>query len=67
MNTEQILEALNSYRGDNIWQDVIYSLNTDEDAISAADPTFRSDVVVLTSGAAFHFDGARGEWVEGLS
>ena len=62
MDTTDILDRLNGYDGDNIWQDVILSgLDVDEDATNAADPGYRSDVIVLTDGRTFRLE--RREWV----
>ena len=58
--THGILAKLNAYDGDNIWQDVIYSLDVDEDATDDLDEG-RSDVFALTNGTVIRHDGS--EWV----
>ncbi|MGW0039811.1 hypothetical protein [Gordonia sp. NPDC003376] len=60
MNANDIATKLNSYAGDNIWQDVIYGLDTDDAAIEAADPGAASNVVILTDGSEIRHDG--NEW-----
>lgn len=57
-----IIDQLNNYDGDNIWQDVIYHLPTDDDAIEAADPSGASNVVILTDGSEYRNNGT--EWVQ---
>ena len=59
-----ILAKLNNYRGQNIWQDVIYSFNLDEDATDEVD-TGRNDVFGVILGGTrtfFHYDPQSGEW-----
>ena len=60
--TDSILTTLNAYDGDNIWQDVIYDLDVDQDTTDALDPSGRSDVIALTDGRVFRHDGI--EWTE---
>lgn len=43
MTTTDIVEALNAYRGDNIWEDLIYTFSYDEAATVAIDPRALSD------------------------
>lgn len=64
MNTKtQILEKLNTYTGDNIWEDVIRGLpEYDDAATDAADPNYDSDIVVLTDGTEINYDEQRGIW-----
>lgn len=62
---QEIADQLNAYEregGDNIWQDVIYGLDIDEDAIEAADPNSASDVVILRDGSVIRRDAQRDEW-----
>ena len=61
MTTERILNQLNDYTGDNIWQDVIYDLDVDEDATDEIDEG-RNDRFVLDGGRTFVHDAQRGEW-----
>ncbi|MGI5213411.1 hypothetical protein [Plantactinospora sp. CA-290183] len=42
-----VLDQLNAYTGDNIWQDVIAHLDYDEAATEAIDPSDASDRFVL--------------------
>lgn len=48
-----IVDRLNAYDGDNIWQDVILPLGIDEDATERLDPEYGSDVFVLEDGRVF--------------
>lgn len=57
------LTALNTYTGDNIWEDVVYTLDLDGDATELADPSCHSDVIILTDGTEIRHDAQRGEWV----
>jgi len=54
----EVIDRLNEYAGDNIWEDIIYALPIDDAAIHAADPTGMSDIIILT-------DGTRIVWMEG--
>lgn len=59
-----VIAKLNNYRGDNIWQDVIYSLDIDEDATDEVDEG-RSDVFCTAIGSArtiFRFNPQNGQW-----
>ena len=48
---DQIIDALNTYDGGNIWQDVIRRLPEYNDALTAScDPTDQCDVIGLTDG-----------------
>lgn len=58
-----VVAALNAYVGDNVWEDVIYSLDGYDGAkTEAADPYGRSDVVVLTDGTVIRYVAQAGEW-----
>lgn len=61
--TDAILDRLNSYRGDDVWNDVIRGTDLDEAATDAADPTGASDVFVLTDGRTFRWVAQDGEWI----
>ena len=59
-----ILANLNNYRGENIWQDVIYSFGIDEDATDEVDEG-RSDVFGVILGGTrtfFQHDPQSDEW-----
>ena len=61
----RVLADLNAYTGDNIWQDVIYKIEPylDDAAIDAADPSGRSDIIILTTGEKFQFIDSAGQWI----
>ena len=59
MNSSTILVRLNTYKGENIWQDVIYQLDDlDHELTEALDPNYQSDRFALTDGRVFvcHLD-----------
>lgn len=59
MNSSAILVRLNTYKGENIWQDVIYQLDDlDHEPTEALDPNYQSDRFALTDGRVFvcHLD-----------
>ncbi|MFY1599843.1 hypothetical protein [Micromonospora sp. WMMD737] len=59
-----VVEQLNGYQGDNIWDDLIRKLDGyDDEATGALDPNYRSDVCVI-DGAILRFDQQTGEWYE---
>lgn len=62
--TQEILDQLNGYTGDNIWEDVIQGLDLDGPAIAAADPSYASDVVVLKDGTRIEYEESAKSWVE---
>lgn len=63
MDTQSTIDQLNTYAGDDIWQDVIYGIDGfDMEATTEADPSDRSDVIVLTDGTRIEFDQRTGEW-----
>jgi len=58
-----IVDRLNAYRGDNIFQDVIYGLEEyDQDATEAVDPDGHSDIIVLTDGTWIQCDIQTFRW-----
>lgn len=60
----QILDQLNSYGGNNIWEDVIRRLpGYDEAATAALDPSYASDVAVI-AGTTYRYDGQSQRWIE---
>lgn len=66
MTANEILDQLNSYDGDNIWEDVIYRLDFDEDATDQlyADQernSYYSDMVVIGGHA---YRNIAGRWAE---
>lgn len=59
--TTQIVNRLNTYDGDNIWQDIIWKLDSyDPDATEAADPNCASDVVILKDGSVIGYHPTTG-------
>lgn len=58
--TAEILDQLNSYNGENIWEDVIYGLDYDEAATNALAGPDDSHVVI--GGVHYWYDPARAEW-----
>lgn len=60
--TDQILEQLNNYDGDNIWEDIIYNY-ADETATDAID-IGASDRFVTDGGAVIAYDQQAGMWVD---
>ncbi len=63
--TQQILDQLNTYEaktpehdGGNIWQDIIYGLDVDDEATDAIE-SGASDRFVLTDGRAFEWVASR--------
>lgn len=62
-STNTVLDRLNSYAGDNIWEDVIYSLDYDEAATDAAyvaadRNSAYSDMAVI-GGVTYRHNGAQ--------
>lgn len=59
MTKSQILEALNSYAGENLWQDVIYDMLTGEEWDAAPDSAdeFRHD------GETYRYEPSLGQWI----
>lgn len=65
MTKSELLKALNCYKGDNEWEDVIRPSGLlDEEATYKADPSNMSDIIVLTDGSVIIWDGPRGMWRE---
>jgi len=60
--TATLVDQLNSYQGENIWQDVILGHDLDEAAIEAADPGAASNVIVLSDGTTIRHDARTGQW-----
>ena len=59
-NTTATLEALNTYTGDNVWQDIILRLDDyDTDDTAAVDDGQARDFIA--GGVHYHHDG--GEWI----
>lgn len=67
MSTQEILDRLNTYAGENIWEDVINGLGVDKAATDEIDPSYGSDRFVLTDGTRIAFDPQRKEWYEQTS
>jgi len=61
----EVIDRLNEYAGDNIWEDIIYALPIDDAAIHAADPTGMSDIIILTDGTRIVWMEGEGVWMEG--
>ncbi len=64
--TQQIVDLLNAYKGDNIWQDVIWDLpEYDDEATSDEVDQGRNDGLVLTNGTviAYRYQDPAG-WYE---
>ena len=64
-NTHTIIDALNDYNGDNLWQDVIYSqldLDIDEDTLDELDPSGASTILPLADGRVFRYSEQYGKW-----
>lgn len=65
MKKSELLKALNSYQGDNEWEDIIRPSGLlDEKATHEADPGYMSDIIVLTDGSVIIWDGPLGLWRE---
>jgi hypothetical protein len=60
----EIVDALNEYEGDNIWEDIIYHLPIDDAAIRVADPTYMSDTIILRDGTRIIWFEGEGVWRE---
>lgn len=66
MDSDEIIIALDTYRGDNIWQDIILPLGIDEKATEGLDPHCASGVFALEDGRVFrHAPGQFGGWKQG--
>lgn len=62
LTAQQIADMLNAYTGDNIFQDVVYGIDSyDPEATEAADPSGMMDVYVF-AGVAICWDYQRAEW-----
>lgn len=59
--TESRLNILNTYSGDNIWQDVIWRLPIDDDATDAVDVGM-DDRFFTTDGVLYFYVGESGLW-----
>lgn len=53
---QDVLVKLNTYRGDNLWEDVVYALDYDEAATNAVAGPDDRDVVI--GGVHYHHNGA---------
>jgi len=63
MTRSELLEALNGYKGEDIWNDVIYPSGLlDRDATEAADPNYMNDTIILVDGTRIDFDYQAGAW-----
>ena len=60
MTITTILAALNSYDGDNLWEDVVHLIPTyDHDRTCDEDTDARSDFLYLTDGTRIDWDGKK--------
>lgn len=66
MNTQEILDKLNAYQGDNVWQDIILHLDDYDEAATDAllGDVDGSDRLVLTEGTMIRFDRSSRSWIE---
>ena len=63
--TQQIIDQLNAYTGEDIWGDVILGLDAyDEAATAKLDPSSASDRVALADGAVIRWDPQTKSWYE---
>ena len=60
-NTASVLERLNDYTGDNIWQDVIYDLLTAEEWEAA--PADAASSQFQHGGVNYRYEPSYGEWI----
>lgn len=59
---QTVIDTLNAYEGDNIWQDVVLNIpGYDEDATEAIDPSGASDRFVA-GGVTYRHEASRGAW-----
>lgn len=59
----ELINKLNGYAGDNIWQDIILDLvDLDHAATEALDPSGASDRFALVDGTVVAFDAATRQW-----
>lgn len=60
LTAQQIADMLNAYEGDNIFQDLVYGIDSyDPEATEAADPSGKMDVYVF-AGTEVRWGGS--EW-----
>ena len=59
-----MLDALNAYRGDNIWEDVIYRHPDYDEARTAEVEHGEGNYVVTRAGVVFRFEPRDHEWRE---
>ena len=57
---EAVLEQLNTYDGDNIWQDVVEGLDYDRQATEDVDPNYESADIIIHG---HHIAYVGGSWV----
>lgn len=66
MNDHALIEALNAYTGDNVWQDIIHPSGLlDQAATDAIDGGDSSDEFVTTNGRHIRYDQPTSQWVDG--
>lgn len=60
----EIVDLLNGYEGDNVWEDVVKRMpEYDADATAELDPSFASDRIALQGGAVLRHTREDG-WFE---
>ena len=62
--TAQILHELNTYTGENLWQDVILGAPWYDDAATDEIDEGRNDRFAATDGTVIAYAAERQEWVE---
>lgn len=59
---DAIVESLNDYDGDNIWEDIIYGVEGyDAEATAKLDPRHRSDVIAI-GNVVVRYDASDRRW-----
>jgi hypothetical protein len=62
-SVDEFVEALNSYEGENIWQDLIYGAEIEEDLIDEERSTEAGGCIIyFSSGHTVFFCEASKEW-----
>jgi hypothetical protein len=60
--TDRLLNELNAYQGDDIWQDIILGLHDYDEAATDEIDGGQSDRFALSDGSVIRYDYQRGEW-----
>ncbi len=61
-SSQNIVDRLNDYSGENIWDDIIRTYDVDEEATEHLDPSGASDVFQLNDGRRFRWEPSSDEW-----